>query len=97
MKKKIIAAITATTLVLGIGTVALANSDSEVFDNFSFKNMLPFMQQMHPDMDEEQLEEMYNSCHGEGGVMNGNNGGMMQQENFEEMQNMMNSQGGTKF
>ncbi|UTW68625.1 hypothetical protein KHA80_13930 [Anaerobacillus sp. HL2] len=56
MKKKLIAVITATALVLGIGSVALANSDSEKFlITLVFKGMLPFMQQMHPDMDEEQL------------------------------------------
>lgn len=77
MKKKLITAIATTALVLGIGTVALANSDSEVFENFSFKDKLPFMQQMHPDLDETQLEEMYKACHGENGMMRGNGTGMM--------------------
>jgi hypothetical protein len=103
MKKKLIALVTTTALVLGIGTAALANSDSDVFEKFNFKEMLPFMQEMHPDLDEEQLEEMYERCHGEGGMMNGRMGGMMQGmmkgNNFEgmknQMRNMMNNQSGT--
>ncbi|OIJ15649.1 hypothetical protein BKP35_01245 [Anaerobacillus arseniciselenatis] len=74
MKKKLIVAITTTALVLGLGTVTLANSDSEVFGNF--KDMLPFMQQMHPDLNEDQLEQMYIACHGENG-QRGNGPGMM--------------------
>lgn len=70
MKKKLIAVITATALVLGIGTVALANSNSDGFENFNFKEILPFMQEMHPDIDEAQLEEMYESHHGEDGIKN---------------------------
>jgi hypothetical protein len=92
MKKKLIAVITATSLVLGIGSVALANSDNEVFENFNFKEMLPFMQEMHPDLEEEQLEEMYNRCHGEGGMMQG----MMKSGNFEGMKKMMKNKGGTE-
>ncbi len=76
MKKKLIVAFTTTALVLGLGTAALANSDSEVLENFSFKDMLPFMQQMHPNLDEDQLEQMYISCHGENG-QRGNGPGMM--------------------
>ncbi|WNF36495.1 hypothetical protein RJD24_19045 [Bacillaceae bacterium IKA-2] len=95
MKKKLIAVITATALVLGIGSVAMANSDRDVFENVNFKEMLPFMQEMHPDIDQEQLEEMYELHHGEDGIMNGRMGGMMQgmtKGNFEGMKNMMNSQ-----
>lgn len=76
MKKRLIAVITATSLVLGIGTIAMANTENEVFGKFNFHEMLPFMQKMHPDMNEEQLEEMFNRCHGEGGMMNGSNQGM---------------------
>ncbi|QOY36864.1 hypothetical protein AWH56_004210 [Anaerobacillus isosaccharinicus] len=100
MKKKVIAVLTATSLVLGIGSVALANSDNDVFENFNFKDMLPFMQEMHPDLEEEQLEEMYNRCHGEGGMMQGKMGGMMQgmmkSGNFEGMKKMMKSNSGTE-
>lgn len=96
MKKKLIIVITAMVFGLGIGTVALANSDSEVFENFNFQEMLPFMQNMHPNFDDEQLEEMYESCHGEGGIRP--SGGMMQGDQIPaEMQNFMNNQGGSRF
>jgi hypothetical protein len=92
MKKKIITAITATALVLGLGTAAIASTD--VVENFNFQDMLPFMQKMHPDMDKEQLEEMFNRCHGEGGMMNGERGNKMMEGmmngNYEGMKNMMN-------
>ncbi len=93
MKKKLIAVVTATTLVLGIGTVAMANSDGETFTNFNFHDMLPFMQKMHPSMNDEQLEEMYNRCHEDGGMMNG----MDNMMNLDGMKNMMNNKMGTKF
>jgi hypothetical protein len=96
MKKKLIAVITATSLVLGIGSVALANSDNEVFENLNFKEMLPFMQEMHPDLEEGQLEEMFNRCHGEGGMMRGKMGGMMKSGNFEGMKKMMKGTSGTE-
>ncbi|MCT8137734.1 hypothetical protein H1D32_08160 [Anaerobacillus sp. CMMVII] len=99
MKKKMIAAVTATALVLGIGSVALANSD-DVFENFNFKDMLPFMQEMHPDLEDEELEEMFNRCHGEDGMMQGRMGGMMQglmkSGNIEGMKNFMKNKGGTE-
>lgn len=100
MKKKLIAVITATALVLGIGSVAMANSDGDGFENFNFKDMLPFMQEMHPNIDEEQLEEMYELHHGEDGIMNGRTGGYMHgmmNGNFEGTRNIMNSQRGTGF
>ncbi|WNF36487.1 CUE domain-containing protein [Bacillaceae bacterium IKA-2] len=100
MKKKLIAVITAAALVLGIGTVAMANSDSEVFENVNFKEMIPFMQEMHPDFDEAELEEMYESCHGQGGMMSGRSGGFMHgmmKGNSEGFKNMMNGQNGNKF
>ncbi len=99
MKKKLIAALTATALVLGVGTLTLASSENDVLDGVNFKEMLPFMQKMHPDLDEKQLEEMFDRCHGEDGMMNGEMGGMMK-GNSEGMQNhmkkMMNAQDGTK-
>ncbi|WP_078593135.1 hypothetical protein [Evansella clarkii] len=58
--KKLLAGLLSLTLVAGIGTTVAAHSD-----NFSsFQEMLPFMQNMHPDMSEEELETMYNNCHG---------------------------------
>ncbi|ADU31303.1 CUE domain-containing protein [Evansella cellulosilytica] len=71
--KKIIIGVVALGLVFGIGTSVVAYSTDEGFPNF--KEMLPFMQQMHPDWSDEELEAMYRSCHGNGE----NNRGMMRQ------------------
>ncbi|SES06915.1 hypothetical protein [Salipaludibacillus aurantiacus] len=71
MKKGIIGLLS-LGLVFAAGTQVLATSDNG-FSNFH--DMLPFMQEMHPEWSEEELEEMYNACHGE----NGSRGaGMMQ-------------------
>lgn len=59
--RKIIIGIVALGLVLGIGSTVVANSTEDGFT--SFKEMLPFMQQMHPDWSDEELEAMYRSCH----------------------------------
>ena len=56
-------------LVLGVaGTVVFANSGGEGEDRgvFSFGRMLPFMQEHHADLSEEELEAMYEACHGSG-------------------------------
>ncbi|MCM3765252.1 hypothetical protein [Neobacillus niacini] len=39
----------------------------------SFEEMLPFMQKMHPDFSNSELNEMYKACHGEGGMMSETN------------------------
>jgi disulfide bond formation protein DsbB len=73
--KKLLIGLVSLGLVLGIGTSVYANTAGDGFQ--SFREMVPFMQQMHPDMSEEQLENMYNSCHGENGGMHGMMRGMM--------------------
>lgn len=72
-----------------VGTVAFANelptkeSMQELFKDGipSFKEMVPFMKEMHPNMTDKQLEDMYQSCHGEGGMM-GNPNSMPQHTNM---------------
>ncbi|SDY79906.1 hypothetical protein SAMN05421736_103332 [Evansella caseinilytica] len=79
MKKKVIA-FSIAVLFVSAGTVALATSNVDEEKDFNFKEMLPYMQQMHPDVSDEQLEEMYNNCHANGKreMMNGNMGKMME-------------------
>lgn len=78
MKTKLITVVGAVVLILGIGTAAYA---AEVGPG-TFKDMLPFMKEMHPNYNESELEQMYQNCHqGEGytnsrGMMN--NRSMMQ-------------------
>ncbi|UNK20952.1 hypothetical protein MNQ98_13430 [Paenibacillus sp. N3/727] len=65
MKNKFLAGIGVAVLTFGLGTMVYAD-----VNDLSFQDMLPFMKQMHPGASEQQLNEMYESCHG-------NNGGMM--------------------
>ncbi|MCD8510396.1 MAG: CUE domain-containing protein [Bacillus sp. (in: Bacteria)] len=71
--KKFIIGVVALGLVFGIGTTVVAYSTEEGLPGF--KEMLPFMQQMHPDWSDEELETMYRSCHGDGNRGNGMMGG----------------------
>lgn len=62
MKTKLIAIVGASILALGIGTAAYA---AEVGPG-TFRDMLPFMKDMHPNLNDSELEQMYNSCHQQG-------------------------------
>ena len=97
LKRKIVVGMLTAGLAFGaVGTVALAKelpskeSIQELFKDGipSFKEMLPFMKQMHPNLNDQQLENMYQSCHSKGGK-----GGMMQNPNAMPQQhsNMMNN------
>jgi hypothetical protein len=41
--------------------------------NINFGQMKPYMKQMHPDLSDQQLEEMYKSMHGTGGAAKSQN------------------------
>ena len=41
--------------------------------NVNFGQMKPFMKQIHPDLNNQQLEELYKEMHGTGGSSNSNN------------------------
>ncbi|MCJ8014753.1 hypothetical protein MUG84_24020 [Paenibacillus sp. KQZ6P-2] len=81
MKTKIIAIVGATVLTLGIGTAAYA---AEIGPS-SFKDMLPFIKEMHPTMNDSQLEQMYNNCHQKEG--NSDTRGMMQNNDMMQRTN----------
>lgn len=60
MKKLFIGLIT-LVLILGIGTsVYAANTDN---GTGFFEQMLPFAKQMHPDLTDQQIQNMYDACH----------------------------------
>lgn len=61
MKKLVTGAFTAV-LLLGLGTGVMAASDQIACKVSDFKEMLPFMQQKHPDLSEKQLKEMHKDC-----------------------------------
>jgi hypothetical protein len=74
--------ILSSALVLGAGTAVFAAGTNNSGEGSSFEEMLPFMQEMHPDSSKEDLQEMYNSCHQEGGMMEGTNKEGMNSENM---------------
>lgn len=76
-----------SALILGAGTAVFAAGTSNSEGDFSFENMLPFMEKMHPDSSKEELKEMYDSCHKEGGMVDGKD--MMDGKNMNS-ENMMN-------
>ncbi len=85
MKKKWIG-LAVLLLILSIGAVAFAqNADG----TWSFNDRLPFMKKMHPDMSDQELEQMFNNCQEENGMRNGMHRGMhnrmMHDSNFEPM------------
>lgn len=88
--KKIWIGLAAAAMVLALGTAVYAATDKDT----GFKQMLPQMKQMHPDVSEQQLQEMYNNCNSNGngmsGMMNDNAGGMHNMMNGSK-HNMMNN------
>ena len=75
MKKKLIIGLLTGAIVLGgAGTYAFAQTDG-------FQEMKPFMQKMHPELSENELEQRYQDCHGDG------ENGMMPRGKHREMMN----------
>lgn len=83
MKNKLIAIVGMTVLTLSIGTAAYA---TEVGTG-AFREMLPFMKETHPNLNDSELEQMYNNCHQSDG--NANTQGMMQNNSMMDNDSMM--------
>lgn len=85
--KKLWIGLSALVLVMGIGTAgayaAAANNDNN--GSSFFEKMLPFAKQMHPNLSEEQIKQMYNNCSTSNGT---GMSGMMQ--NSQYSRGMMN-------
>lgn len=71
MKKFLLSILTAS-LIIGIATAAMAQQDKEV-DSLNFEEMKPFMEKMHPNFSDDELKNMFESCHGENGMMSNMN------------------------
>ncbi|GAB3804418.1 hypothetical protein [Virgibacillus kimchii] len=67
MKKKLTVLTLVVVFVIGAGNAVYANSNSG--NDWSFEEMLPFMNQMHPEMNDQELEQMYQNCHGSNNEM----------------------------
>ncbi|MEW9123974.1 MAG: hypothetical protein AB2421_14785 [Thermotaleaceae bacterium] len=68
--RKLAVGIFCGALILGVGTVVFAAGNSSNEKNQSYEEMLPYMEKMHPDFSSEDMEEMYNDCHSNEGMMN---------------------------
>lgn len=82
MRKKLMIAILSGAFILGAGTLTFAQSNGDGEGLFNFEQMKPKIAEMHPDLTEEEQKEMFEACHGEGGMMENFNG--------ENANNMMN-------
>jgi len=65
--KKFMIGILSAAFILGAGSYAFAQGNEEGILNF--EQMKPFMEKMHPNFSENELKDMYQACHGEGGIM----------------------------
>jgi len=91
MKKKLAIGILTGAIILGgAGTFAFAAANEDANGNglLNFGQMKPNMEKMHPDLSTDELKDMYDSCHDEGGIMgNSSTNGMMD----GSTENMMNN------
>lgn len=69
MKKKLLVGILTGGLILGAGTFAFAQTNEEGDGVINFEQMQPQIKKMHPDLTEKEQKEMFDSCHGDGGMM----------------------------
>ncbi|MBD8067791.1 hypothetical protein [Bacillus sp. PS06] len=77
MKKAVIGILSAA-FILGAGTFTYAQANGNGEGLLNFGQMKPYMEEMHPDLSTKELKEMYDTCHGEGGMMqNGNSENIM--------------------
>ncbi|MGG0717188.1 hypothetical protein ABE096_06260 [Robertmurraya massiliosenegalensis] len=84
MKKKLMVGLLAGGFILGAGTIALAQTDEDGV--FNFEQMQPQIEKMHPDLTKEEQKEMFDACHGDGGMME-----QMQHSDGNHSHNMMNN------
>jgi hypothetical protein len=85
--KKIVLSVLGSVLIFGVGTVVMAASNDADKVKESFEKMKPFMEEMHPDFSNEELKEMYDSCHGDSGKLKEQNMGKMENVDPKSMMN----------
>lgn len=90
MKSKIVIGLGVVVLTLGIGTAAYAAGSGQSWGS-TFRDLLPHMRQVHPDLSDRQLEQMYQNCHGNSGQNNSgwDGQGMMRSGNRMQSGGMM--------
>lgn len=65
--KKLAIGILSAAFILGAGTFAFAQENGNRILNF--EQMKPYMEKMHPNFSEKELKNMYEACHGKGGMI----------------------------
>ena len=75
--KKLFIGLLALILVLGIGTAVYASTSGNI-NNGTFEQMLPTMKQMHPDLTDQQRQDMFITCQTNSGT------GMQQMMNHSQ-------------
>lgn len=68
--RKIALGILSVALILGAGTAVFAATTDTEEGLLKFQEMLPYIQKMHPDLSDSEIEDMYNVCHGSDGQQN---------------------------
>ncbi|OCA87560.1 hypothetical protein A8F94_06790 [Bacillus sp. FJAT-27225] len=81
--KKFALTIFGAAILLGAGSAgALAEGPGKGTDLINFGEMKGHLQQMHPEMNEKELKDMYESCHDTGGAEPSKNFQMMDPNHF---------------
>lgn len=86
--KKLLLSILTASLIIGIATAAMAQQDKEV-NPLNFEEMKPFMEKMHPNFSDDELNKMFESCHGENGMMRNMNSDKMNEMHDLHMKNRL--------
>ncbi|WP_141432561.1 hypothetical protein [Bacillus sp. 03113] len=84
--KKLAIGILGAAFIFGAGTYTFAQVNGEGDGTQNFGQMKPYMEKMHPGLSTKELKEMYDSCHGSKGMMQGRSE-MMQGNDSENMMN----------
>jgi hypothetical protein len=64
--KKIGIGFLSAAIIFGAGTFAFAQDSETEPGKITFEKMLPFMQEMHPESSESELQQMFDACHASG-------------------------------
>lgn len=71
--KKIIVGIAGLAIILGGGSLAFAESNTNQNEIINFGQMKPHIEQMHPDLSTQEQKQMFDACHGKDGMMHEHN------------------------
>ena len=82
MKKLAIGILSGAIILGAAGTYAFAQENGDGEGPLNFGQMKPYIEKMHPDLSTKEQKEMFDACHGEGGMMENNSTENMKPENM---------------